>query len=95
MKKSALGFVSLLLVLVTWLGFATLKVFSHFHWDRHDMGFGSGLFELVSGSVIMLMPVVLILSIIAYFQDRFVIKSYSFLALMLILGTFAYAFIPR
>lgn len=96
MKKSALGFVSFLLVLVAWLGFAIIWVVSHYKLITYgNKGLGGALYEMLSGTLIMLVPAVLIVSIIAFFQDKFAIKSYSFLALLLILGTLVYAFIPR
>ena len=91
MKKSPLGFVSFILALLICAGILSIWLVSHYKLITYGQkSLGGAIYEMVSGSVLMLFPVGLILAIVAFVKDSFAIKSYSFLALLLVLGAVAF-----
>ncbi len=90
MKKSPLGFTAFILAMIICAGILSIWFVSHYQLITNGKSLGSAVYEMVSGSLLMLISVVLILAIIAFVKDRFTIKSYSFIALLLVLGAMAF-----
>jgi len=93
MKKSPLGFTAFILALIICAGILSIWLVSHFKLITYGKSFAAVIYEMVSGSVLMLFPVALILAIVAFIKDRFAIKSYSFMALVVILAGMALLFL--
>lgn len=90
MKKSPLGFVTFIMAMIICMGILSIWFVLHYQLIAYGKNLGSAVYEMASGSVLMLIPVVLFLSIIAFVKDGFIFKSYSFIALLLVLGAVAF-----
>jgi hypothetical protein len=93
MKKSPLGFASFILALVLWVGVLSIKIASHLLVINHEKSIAGALFEMISGSMLLLIPLILILAIVALFKEHFVIKSYSSLAIAMVVVVITFMFI--
>ena len=92
LKKSEIGKISFIVNLGLYLMVAIILL-NNFVIYSENVIMGA-IHELVAGTLILAIPSALIISIISFYKDGFVFKSYSFLALLLSIGLLLLFILP-